>query len=151
VSTVKADHAAETGDSRTGLTSSRDLFVLAHERREGFWANIRGHVLDLADPDTNHGLAPNPDDLFVVSIASELAWTARRILRGLGLPDDVSVSAKWRTTADPPALSDVDLTITVSGRAEAASEALAGAVANSVSARSRVQPVARISWKGASQ
>jgi uncharacterized OsmC-like protein len=151
VSTVKTEHGADNSDSRAARTSSRALFVLPHERRDGFWANIRGHVLDLADPYMGDGLAPKPDDLFVVSIASELAWTARRILRGLGLPDDVSVSAKWRATADPPTLSDVDLTITVSGRAEAASEALAAALDNSLATRSLVEPVTRISWEGANR
>ena len=86
-----------------------------------------------------------PDDLFIVSIASELAWTARRILRGSGLPDDVSVSTNWRTNADPPTLSDINLTVTVTRRAEAASGALAAALDNSLAARSFVEPVARIS------
>jgi uncharacterized OsmC-like protein len=112
---------------------------------------MRGHVLDLADPYSGRGLAPMPDDLFIVSIASELAWTARRILRGSALPDDVSVSATWLTTADPPALSDINLIITVSERAEAASEALAAAAANSLAARSRVEPITCISWQGANR
>jgi uncharacterized OsmC-like protein len=151
MSTVKAQHVAENSGSPRALTSGRDLFVLQHDRRDGFWANIRGHVLDLADPDTGDGLAPNPDDLFVLSIASELAWTARKILRARGLPDEVSVSAKWRATADPSTLSDVDLTVTVSGRADAVGAALAAAVDNSLIARSLVNPVARISWKGANR
>jgi uncharacterized OsmC-like protein len=151
VSIVGSEHGAETSDSRESHTSSRVLLVLPHERREGFWANIRGHVLDLADPDAGSGLAPSPDDLFVVSIASELAWTARRILSGSGLPDDVSVSAKWRTAADPPTLSDIDLTVIVSGRAEAASAALAAAIDNSLAARFRVEPTTHISWEGANR
>jgi uncharacterized OsmC-like protein len=151
VSNVRATYGAEIDDSQAALTSSRALFVLPHERRDGFWADIRGHVLDLADPDTGHGLAPNPDDLFIVSIASELAWTARRILRGSGLPDDVSVSANWRTNADPPTLSDINLTVTVSRRAEAASGALAAALDNSLAARSLAEPTARISWEGANR
>ena len=151
MSTVETEHGRDNSDSRATRTSSRDLFVLPHERRDGFWANIRGHVLDLADPDTAHNLAPNPDDLFVVSIASELAWTARRILRERGLPDDVNVSAKWRSTAPPPTLSAIDLTITVSGRAEAASKALAAALDNSLAGRSLVEPVVCISWEGANR
>ena len=96
-------------------------------------------------------LAPNPDDLFVLSIASELAWIARRILRGSGLPDDVSVSASWRKNADPPTLCDVNLTITVSDRALGRESALAAALDTSLAARSRVKPVARISWEGANR
>jgi hypothetical protein len=151
MSTVRAAYGANTGDAQAGLTSSRALFVLPHERRDGFWANIRGHVLDLADPDTGHVLAPEPDDLFIVSIASELAWTARRILRGSGLPDDVSVSANWRTQADPPSPSDIDLTVTVSRLAEGANAVLAAALDNRLAARSLVRPVAHISWEGANR
>ena len=129
------------------MTANGSLVVLPHERREGFWANIRGHVLDLADSTAGPGLAPSPDDLYVVSIASELAWTTRRVLRGSGLPDDVSVSAKWRT--DPPILSDINLAVAVSRRAKAVEAALAAAIDKSLAARSLAQPIALISWEGA--
>src|SRR5262249_1509324 len=69
------------------------LFVGPRGRGDGFRASVRGHMLELADPGDADGLAPTPDDLFVASIASELAWSARRFLRTRGLPDDVSVSA----------------------------------------------------------
>jgi uncharacterized OsmC-like protein len=128
--------------------SSNALLVSPHVRRDGFWASIRGHVLDLADPNSGHTLAPTPDDLFIVSIASELAWTARRILRADGLPDDVSVSANWRTNADLPICADIDLTVKVPRRAKAASAALAAAVQNSLAARSLAEPVAGIFWEG---
>ena len=147
MSIVGAAYAA----SHAELPSSRSLFVLPHERREGFWANIRGHVLELADPDMSYGPAPNPDDLLILSIASELAWTARRILRGLGLPDVVNVSAGWRTTVGPPSVSDINLTVTVSGRAESAREALTAALDKSLAARSLVESVARISLEGANR
>jgi uncharacterized OsmC-like protein len=133
-------------------TSSQTLFVSPHARRDGFWASIRGHVLDLADPGSGHALAPTPNDLFIVSVASELAWTARTILRVHGLPDDVSVSANWRTQdehGDRPSLADIDLTVTVSIDAKAASAALAAALENSLVARSLAEPVAHISWEGA--
>ena len=136
--TVNGDTAlSDERDFHPAAASRHTLCVSPHERRDGFWASIRGHVLDLADPNSGHELAPTPDDLFVVSIASELAWTARRILRADGLPDDVSVSASWRTKADPPSVVDIDLTVTVSGDAEAASAALATALESSLAARTR--------------
>jgi uncharacterized OsmC-like protein len=138
-------------DSHTVAPSSNVLFVSPHERRDGFWASIRGHVLDLADPCSGHALAPTPDDLFILSIASELAWTAPRILRADGLADIVSVSANWWTNADVPSLADIDLTVTVPGRPEAASAALAAAVRESIVARSLAAPVAHISWEGANR
>jgi hypothetical protein len=131
--------------------SSNALFVSPHERRDGFWASIRGHVLDLADPSSGHALAPTPDDLFIVSIASELAWTARSSFRADGLTDDVSVFANWWANADLPSLADIDLTVRVPRRAKAASAALAVAVQNSLAARSLVEPVAHISWEGANR
>jgi uncharacterized OsmC-like protein len=134
-------------DSQAVAASANALFVSAHERRDGFWANIRGHVLDLADPNSGHGLAPTPDDLFIVSAAAELAWTARRILRADGLTDDVSVSANWRTSADLPRLADINLLVRVPGRAKAASAALAAAVQESLAARALAAPVAHISWE----
>src|SRR5436305_3340492 len=152
MSTIAVERAtalSDDRDSHAASTSSHALFVTRHERREGFWASIRGHVLDLADPNTGHALAPTPDDLLIVSIASELAWTARRILRAGGLPDDVSVSATWRTTTDPPSLADINLTVTMSRRAKAVSATLAAAFENSLAARSRAEPVAHISWEGA--
>jgi uncharacterized OsmC-like protein len=126
----------------------RALFVIPRGRGEGLRASIRGHILDLADASSGHALAPTPDDLFVVSIASEFARSARRFLRASGLPDYVSVSATWRTHEDLPSLADIDLTVTVSRRAEAVSAALAAAFANSLAARSLAQPVVYISLEG---
>src|SRR5919198_3165941 len=144
VTAVGGTEAPDPTNALTGRKLERALVVSPHERRDGFWASIRGHVLDLADPNNGHALAPTPDDLFIVSIASELAWTARGILRANGLPDDVSVSARWRTSADPPRLTDIDLTVTVSGHAKRASSALAAAFENSLAVRSLTEPVAHI-------
>src|SRR5213080_4815105 len=151
ITTTDGTEIFDKGDSHAAPISRHVLFVSPHEQRDGFWASIRGHVLDLADPHNGHALAPTPDDLFIVSIASELAWTARRILRAGGLPDGVSVSANWRTNADLPSLADIDLTLKVPGRAKGASAALAAAVQNSLAAWSLAEPVAHISWKGANR
>ena len=112
-------------------------------RRNGFWASIRGHALDLADPDSDRELAPTPDDLFVASLASDLAWSARKILRAHGQPDDVSVSAEWRTPAGP---AGVDLTVTVPSDADAIRAELAAAVEASLAARSSAEPVVHVSF-----
>lgn len=124
------------------------LFVTRHARGDGFHANIRGHVLELADPSSGHELAPTPDDLQVASIASELAWSAQRFLRTCGLPDQVSVSAEWRAHDDPPGQADISLTVTISTAAEAVSGALAVALEQSLAARSHAESVVRISLDG---
>ena len=67
------------------------LFVMPTRRGEGFQASVHGRMLDLADPGSDHGFAPTPDDLFILSIASDLAWTARSYLRARGLAGDVGI------------------------------------------------------------
>ncbi len=127
--------------------ASHALFIIPTRWGDGFTASIHGHMLELADP-TDHRLAPSPDDLLIASIASDLAWSARRFLRAHALPDDVSVSARWQTTEGPPSLADITLTVTVSARATAVSGALAAAFANSLAARSVAEPVVHISLEG---
>jgi hypothetical protein len=126
-------------------------FVIPRERGTGFQASIRGQVFDLGDPSSGHALAPTPDELRIVSIASELAWSTRRFLRAHGLPDDVSVSANWRTHDDQLGLADINLTVTLPRRAEAVSAALATAFANTLAARSLAEPVVHISLEGANR
>jgi uncharacterized OsmC-like protein len=147
-----ARHLAVHGDPRPrigarvrieGVVMGRQkLFVVTNGRRDGFHATMRsGQLLELADPDSCHALAPTPDELLVGSIASDSAWSARRLLRARRLPDDVSVSAAWRTHEDPPRLADVDVTVTVSNSAEAVSAMLVAAVENSFAARSVNAPL----------
>jgi hypothetical protein len=97
-------------------------------------------LLELAEPSAVHRLAPTPDDLFIASIASDLAWSARYFLHAHGLPDDVSVSAEWRTVETPPSLADVSMTVTVSETADALSDALEHTLAERVAARSLDDP-----------
>jgi hypothetical protein len=105
-------------------------------REGGFRATIRGHVLDLAEPTPEHRLAPTPDDLFIASLASDLAWSTRQFLRSCGLPDDVTVSAEWQRLESPPSVADVSLTVTVSETTAALREALEDALAERIGARS---------------
>jgi uncharacterized OsmC-like protein len=154
IATTNGTDVSDKVESRAPSAPSHALFVSPHERRDGFWASIRGHVLDLADPSFGHALAPTPNDLFIISIASDLAWTARKILRTHGLPDDVSVSATWRTQEEHggrTSLADINLTVTVSARAKAARAALAAALENILVARSLAEPIAHISWEGANR
>lgn len=140
----------DSGDSLAAPTSSNTLFVLPREREDGFRASIRGYILDLADPSSGHALAPTPDDLFITSISSDLAWSARMLLRAHGLPDDVSVSATWRTHEDRPSMADIKVTITVAEGAEPVSEALAAALESRLAARSLSDTVVHISLEGVS-
>jgi uncharacterized OsmC-like protein len=129
-------------------TASHALFITPRGRGDGFQASVRGHILDLVDP-ASYALAPTPDDLYIVSLAAGLAWTARRFLRAERLPDYVSVAAEWQTHSDPPTPADIALTVTVSERAEAVSDALTAALEQSLTARSLVTPIVRVSLEGA--
>ena len=148
MSTITIEDGAEvsgedTGQGISAAATSHALFIIPTRWGGGFTASIHGHLLELADP-ADHRLAPSPDDLLIASVASDLAWSARRFLRAQGLPDGVSVSARWRTTEGLPSLADITLTVTVSTRAEAVSGALAAAFANSLRARVAA-PVVHIS------
>src|SRR4051812_20425165 len=96
------------------LASSQTLTVYQPGLTGGFRVSIRGHIVDLADPDSGHELAPTPEDLFVASLASQLAWSALSFLHAHGQPEDVSVSANWRTDENLPSRENLDLTVTVS-------------------------------------
>jgi uncharacterized OsmC-like protein len=97
-------------------------------------------LLELAEPSLVNRLAPTPDDLFIASIASDLAWMARHFLRAHGVSDDVSISAEWRTPENTPRLADISMTVTVSGTVEAIGDALEDALLERVGARSPSDP-----------
>jgi uncharacterized OsmC-like protein len=141
----------ETTDEKSGAapTTSHNLFIIP-TRWDGFNASINGHMLELADP-AEHRLAPSPDDLLIASIASDLAWSARGLLRARGLPDDVSVSARWQTTGCLPSLAEITLTVTVPTVAKAVRRTLQTVFANSLAARSLAEPAVYISLKGGNQ
>jgi hypothetical protein len=146
------DTQPQLSDTRRASGSeepTHTLFVIPRGREDGFQASIRGHILELADPSSGHALAPTPDDLLVASMASELAWSARRLLRACALPDAVSVSAEWCTPEDLPSPAGVNLTLTVSSGAEAVSAGVAAVFENSLAARSLAAPVVHISVEGA--
>lgn len=124
------------GEPHSASAPPQELFVIPTERGDGFRASIRGHMLELADPSSAHGLAPTPDDLLVASLASDCAWFVRRFLRACNLDGDVTVSAGWRTRNGASGLADIDLTVTVPRSEEAAYATLAAVLANRFAARS---------------
>jgi hypothetical protein len=126
--------------------SSNALFVVPRGQGDGFQARVRGHVLDLIDP-SSYPSAPTAYDFFILSIASPLAWSAQTFLRSRRQPDYVSVSAEWRIHDDPPSLDNIDLTVTVSRRAEALRAELTAALENKLASLSLAKPALRISMQ----
>ena len=131
----------DTAHSHPVPASTHALYVVPRARGDGFRATICGHVLELADPDSDHAFAPTPDDLLIVSIASDFAWSAQRFLRAKRLPHDVSVSAAWRTHEEPAHLADIEVTVTVSSSAEPVSATMVAALETSFAARSLNAPL----------
>jgi uncharacterized OsmC-like protein len=127
--------AKEPSRRAAGLDSYRALFVLPDPRSGGFQANIRGHQLPLADPDSRHELAPTPSDLLITSIASALAWTARRFLRGHELDEYVSVTAHSRTQQGSSYPRELALVVSVSEACALEVEALTTALERELDAR----------------
>jgi uncharacterized OsmC-like protein len=127
--------AKERSRRAAGLDSFRALFVLPDPRSGGFQASIRGHQLPLADPDSRHELAPTPNDLLITSIASALAWTARRFLRGHELDEYVSVTAHSRTQQESSYLCELTLVVSVSEACALEVDALTTALERELDAR----------------
>jgi hypothetical protein len=123
---------SESSEPATAASASRDvLFVIPSGRGQGldgFRASIRGHLLELADPDSGHRLAPTPDDLLIASIASDFAWFTQRFLRARGIADYPTVSAGWLAHEDPRHLGDVEVTVALPKAAAPMTETLSAAL-----------------------
>ena len=119
----------------TLAATSHTLFIVPTRRGDGLMASIRGRMLALADP-TEDRLAPSTDEILILSIASDLAWSARRSLQAHGLAPEVNVTATWNKVDDPPRLADVSMTVTVPAVAETISTALLSALEQRAAARS---------------
>jgi hypothetical protein len=130
----------------TIAAESSTLFIVPRGERDGFRASVRGHVLDLVDP-SSYALAPTTDDLFTVSVAAALAWSARSFLRDKELPDYVSVAAERRESQETSAPWDICLNVTVSERAEPQAAPLAAALEQTLTARLAAAPVISISFE----
>jgi hypothetical protein len=111
------------------------VFVIASPRGDGLRASIGGHLLELADPSAGNGLAPTPDDLLRASIASDVAWFARRFLRDRGHDDYVGVTARPSPNEGSPDVDCVDVTLTVSKHAAAVRGMLSAALEREVAGR----------------
>jgi hypothetical protein len=137
-----ATNDAEVHESRS---ASRNAVFVIPCRGSGFRASIRGHLLELADPDAGEGLAPTPEDLLTAAIASDIAWFARRFLRDHGLDDYVSVYASARTSQGPPGLGGLDVTVEVSKHVAAMGTTLAAALERRFAEQSSSPPQFRVS------
>ena len=135
---------AAAADRDTTAVSGYAHFVVPNKRGDGFRASVRGHMFELVDPESTHGLVPTPLDLLTAAVAADLAWFARGLLRDHGLDDSVSVAARVRVSESPAEPGGVDVTVEVSRDATALEATLAAALEGRLAAHSSLSPQLRI-------
>ena len=90
--------------------------TVAHEGGDRFSIGIRGHVLHVDQPESDGGTdtAPTPTELFVASLASCVAFYARRYLQRHNLPEDgLSVAADAEFGAKPSRVATITVSLTL--------------------------------------
>lgn len=87
---------------------------VTHVEGDRFAIGIRGHVLHVDQPETDGGTdtAPTPTELFVASLASCVAFYARRYLHRHNLPEEgLSVSAEAEMATRPARVAKLTVTV----------------------------------------
>ena len=107
-----------TAAPSTEPVDSADLRPMRVEHRGGdkFDINIRGHVVRVDQPvkDGGEDTAPTPTELFIASLASCVAFYARRYLARHNLPTDgLAVEATFDMGAKPARVAGIDVRLIV--------------------------------------
>ena len=90
--------------------------TVTHLSGDRFAIAVRGHVLhvDQPEPDGGTDTAPSPTELFVASLASCVAFYARRYLQRHDLPQDgLVVTAQATSGAKPSRVASMTITLTL--------------------------------------
>lgn len=90
--------------------------TVTHESGDRFEVAIRGHVIhvDQPEPDGGTDTAPTPTELFVASLASCVAFYARRYLQRHDLPQQgLTVTARAESGAKPSRVATMTITLTL--------------------------------------
>jgi putative redox protein len=89
------------------------IIQVDHKEGDLFEIRVRHHVLHVDQPDGSDA-APNPTELFVVSLASCVAFYARRFLSRHGFATSgLSVVATYAMADRPARVSEIDISINV--------------------------------------
>jgi putative redox protein len=91
-------------------------FRVEHRGGDTFDINIRGHVVTVDQPvrDGGQDTAPTPTELFIASLASCVAFYARRYLARHALPTDgLAVEATFEMGAKPARVAGIGLRLIV--------------------------------------
>ncbi len=87
-----------------------------HRGGDKFDINVRGHVVRVDQPvkDRGEDTAPTPTELFIASLASCVAFYARRYLARHNLPTDgLAVEATFEMGAKPARVAGIDMRLMV--------------------------------------
>jgi len=90
--------------------------TVTHDGADRFAIAIRDHVVhvDQPLPDGGDDTAPTPTELFVASLASCVAFYARRYLRRHGLPEDgLVVTLESEMGSRPARVATIRVTVTL--------------------------------------
>jgi putative redox protein len=90
--------------------------TVTHDSGDRFDIAIRGHVVhvDQPEPDGGTDTAPTPTELFVASLASCVAFYARRYLKRHDLPQEgLTVTAQAESGAKPSRVASMTITLTL--------------------------------------
>ena len=90
--------------------------TVTHDAGDRFDIAIRGHVLHVDQPESDGGTdtAPTPTELFVASLASCVAFYARRYLQRHDLPQQgLTVTAQAESGAKPSRVASILVTLTL--------------------------------------
>ncbi|MGD1053255.1 MAG: OsmC family protein [Candidatus Dormibacteria bacterium] len=112
-------------------TAARRLRV-DHEAGDRFRIAVRQHTLCVDQPEADGGgdTAPTPTELFVASLASCVAFYARRFLSRHDLPvEGLAVTAEFGMASHPARVGEVTLQLQVPAGLAPAQEAALRAVA----------------------
>ena len=97
-------------------SADRRRLRVEHRGGDQFDINVRGHVVrvDQAVKDGGDDTAPTPTELFIASLASCVAFYARRYLARHNLPTEgLAVEATFEMGARPARVSGIDIRLIV--------------------------------------
>jgi LmbE family N-acetylglucosaminyl deacetylase/uncharacterized OsmC-like protein len=109
-------HATPARSGARVQAADRRPLRVEHRGGDQFDINVRGHIISVDQPvkDGGEDTAPTPTELFVASLASCVAFYARRYLARHNLPTDgLAVEATFDMGSRPARVSGIDMRLIV--------------------------------------
>jgi LmbE family N-acetylglucosaminyl deacetylase/uncharacterized OsmC-like protein len=113
-----AGHRAIPARPTALVAAEGQTMRVEHRGGDKFDINVRGHTITVDQPVKDGGVdaAPTPTELFVASLASCVAFYARRYLARHNLPEEgLAVEATFEMGSKPARVSGIDVRLIVPG------------------------------------